>query len=131
MRGVRAGRRSHVAPSIVSSRASRAVLCERCFCADRPLTRLRGLLGRRGLERGEGLLIRPTGAVHTWFMRFPIDVVFLDSELRVVGVAADLGPWRAAARRRARAVLELRAGECRRRGIEVGDELELVEAPAG
>jgi uncharacterized protein len=124
-------RGSRAKSSIVSSRLSGAVLCERCVVADRPLARLRGLLGRKRLEPDEGLLVRPAGAVHTCFMRFAIDAVFLDSELRVVGVVPDLPPWRAAARRRARAVLELPAGECRRRGIEVGDELELAQAPAG
>ena len=78
----------------------------RCSVADSPLPRLKGLLGRSGLDGGEGLLIRPTSAVHTWFMRFPIDVVFLDGELRVLRIVSGLKPWRAAARRRAKVVLE-------------------------
>jgi hypothetical protein len=106
-----------------------AVVCERCVVADRPLARLRGLLGRRELPAGEGLLLRPAGAVHTSFMRFPIDVVFLDRELTVVGVVDGLDPWRAAGRRGARAVLELAAGERARRSIAPGDRLALV--PAG
>jgi len=96
--------------------------------ADSPLTRLRGLLGRRGLEPGEGLLIRPTGSIHTCFMRFPIDAVFLDREGCVVGVASGVRPWRAAARRRARAVLELGAGQAVARGVAVGDRI-VLEAP--
>ena len=56
------------------------VVCERCLVADSPWSRMRGLLGRRGLESGEGLLLRPTGSVHTFFMRFPIDAVFLSRE---------------------------------------------------
>jgi hypothetical protein len=58
-------------------------------------------------------------------MRFPIDVVFLDRDLRVVGVASELAPWRAAGRRGARAALELAAGEAARRGVAEGDRLEL------
>jgi uncharacterized membrane protein (UPF0127 family) len=104
------------------------VVCERCTLADNPLTRLKGLLGRRGLPAGEGLLLRPTGAVHTLFMRFPIDVVFLDTELRVIDVVAELRPWRAAGRRGTRAVLELAAGECGRRGIRAGDRLRVADA---
>ena len=96
---------------------------QRCALADGFFTRLRGLLGRRALERGEGLLLSPSSSVHTFFMRFPIDVVFLDRALQVVGVAADVPPWRLAGRRGARHVLELPAGEARARGIRVGERL--------
>ena len=102
------------------------VVCEQCVVADRPHTRLRGLLGRRDLPAGEGLLLRPSPSVHTWFMRFPIDVVFLDADLRVLGVVPEVGPWRMAARRGARAVLELPSGEAARRSLAPGDRLELV-----
>ena len=98
-------------------------VCERCVLADGPLTRMRGLLGRRALPSGEGLLLRPAGSIHTLFMRFPIDAVFLDGERRVVKVVAGLRPWRAAAGRGARAVLELPAGEAGRRGVRAGDLL--------
>jgi len=87
---------------LVARRADGSVACPRCRVADRPLARLRGLLGRAALEPGEGLLITPTGSVHTCFMRFPIDVVFLDRDGAVLGVRADLRPWRASGRRGAR-----------------------------
>jgi uncharacterized protein len=100
-----------------------------CLCvselADRPLPRMRGLIGRRGLPAGEGMLLRPAPSIHTAFMRFPIDALFLDRDLRVLDIRESLPPWRAAAKHRARAVLELAAGECARRGVEVGDRLEL------
>lgn len=102
-------------------------VCERCVVADNPLTRLRGLLGRRELRAGEGLLLRPSPSIHTWFMRFPIDAVFCDKELRVVGVAADLAPWRFAGRLHARATIELAAGEAAHRGVVAGTRLRLVE----
>ena len=101
-------------------------VADRCEIAETPRSRLKGLLGRSRLERGEALLIRPTWSVHTFFMRFPIDVVFVDRRLRVVAVAPHLRPWRAAARRRAHAVLELAAGEAARRGLETGTSLRLV-----
>ena len=107
-------------------RADGAVVCERCSLADSPLTRLRGLLGRNGLETGEGLLLRPASSIHTFFMRFPIDAVFLDRALVVVGIAGAVEPWRAATRRGAKAVLELPAGESFRRGLAVGDQLTLA-----
>jgi uncharacterized membrane protein (UPF0127 family) len=106
-------------------RADGQVVCEQCVVADSPLARMRGLLGRNALSRDEGVLLRPAGSIHTAFMRFPIDAVFLDRELRVVHVAQDVRPWRAAAARGARAVLELRAGEAARRGVEPGDLLRL------
>jgi uncharacterized protein len=102
------------------------IVCERCTVAENPLTRLRGLLGREGLEPGEGLLLRPASAVHTYFMRFPIDVVFLDRALVVLGISDAVDPWRATSRRGAKAVLELPAGESSRRGLAVGDQLTLA-----
>ena len=85
--------------------------------------RMRGLLGRDALEHGHGLLIPKTGSVHMFFMRFPIDAVFLDKELRVRRVVADLQPWRIAASRGARSVLELPAGAAAAAGIGVGRRL--------
>jgi uncharacterized protein len=100
-----------------------------CVCvgelADRPLRRMRGLIGRRGLPAGEGLLVSPAPAIHTAFMRFPIDALFLDRDLRVLDIVEQLPPWRVAAKSRAHAVLELSAGESARRGVAVGDRLEL------
>ena len=104
------------------------VICERCLVADGPLVRMRGLLGRRDLRPEEGILLQPASSVHTWFMRFPIDVVFLDRDMSVVRVVPRLGPWRLASRRRAAAVLELAAGESERRGIEVGHRLSWASA---
>ena len=108
---------------LILRRDDGTVVCERVTLADRPLARLRGLLGRDGLDSGEGLMLRPASAVHTYFMRFPIDVVFLDRALVVLGIADEVDPWRAASRRGAKAVLELPAGESSRRGLTVGDQL--------
>jgi len=88
---------------------------------------MRGLLGRKSLPGGEGILLRPASSVHTALMRFPIDAVFLDEDGRVLKVAANLKPWRAAGCRGARAVLELSAGESERRGVRPGDRV----VPAG
>ncbi|MDQ4030583.1 MAG: DUF192 domain-containing protein [Actinomycetota bacterium] len=102
-----------------------SVVCERCKLADSAPARLRGLLGRKSLPPDEGVLLRPAGSVHTAFMRFSIDVVFLDRELAVLDVVHELAPWRAAARRGAKAVLELAAGEAARRTLVAGDRLAL------
>jgi uncharacterized membrane protein (UPF0127 family) len=63
-----------------------------------------------------------------FFMRFPIDAVFLDRELRVLRVAADVKPWRVASKRGAKSVLELPAGRCARVGVCEGDVLTLADA---
>ena len=99
------------------------VVCERCLVAARPLRRMRGLLGRRHLPQGEGILLRPAGSIHTFFMRFSIDAVFLNENGDVLGIAAGVKPWRVAVCKRARSVLELAAGESERRGLEVGQKL--------
>ena len=95
--------------------------------ADRPLPRMMGLMGKHGLPAGEGLLLSPAPGIHTAFMRFPIDALFLDADMRVVDIVERMRPWRMASRRRARAVLELAAGECARRGVRIGDRLGLHE----
>jgi uncharacterized protein len=119
--------RSHVK---VVVRGGGEAVCEQCGIAETSLTRLKGLLGRARLRPDEGLLIRPTFAIHTCFMRFPIDAVFLDRHLVVVGLERGLRPWRVAGRRGAKAVLELAAGETQRRGVQIGDRLRLAEARA-
>lgn len=96
---------------------------ERCAIADKPWSRMRGLLGWRALPQGEGILLRPASSVHMFFMRFAIDVVWLDRDLRVLDVTRNLRPWRMAARREARAALELAAGESERVGLRAGDRL--------
>lgn len=55
--------------------------------------RTRGLIGRRGLDRGTGMLILRCNAIHTFFMRFPIDAVFLDGNDQIVKVVRDIRPW--------------------------------------
>jgi uncharacterized protein len=91
---------------------------------------MRGLLGRDQLERGEGLLLRPASSIHTFFMRFPIDAVWLDRDLQVVGVTHDVAPWGTAAQRGAKAVLELPAGEAAALGLEAGERLFLKRPAA-
>ena len=83
--------------------------------------RFRGLMLTAALPPGTGLLFPRTSSVHTHFMRYAIDVVFLDDEQRVVRIATGLRPWRFAAAKRAGAVLELAAGECARLGLSEGD----------
>ena len=98
----------------------------RCRVASSFASRFRGLMGVAQLPPGTGLLLPRTSSVHTHFMRFPIDVVFLDSERSVVSIVPALRPWRFAKAKAADSVLELAAGECDRLGLTVG--ATLVEA---
>jgi uncharacterized protein len=113
-------------PQVALANDDGNVVCEHCLLAETALARLRGLLGRSSLPSGEGMLLRPASSIHTAFMRFPIDAVFVDREDRVVKVAAELPPWRMAACKGARAVLELPAGEAQRRGLRPGVSLTQV-----
>ncbi len=89
-------------------------------------TRLRGLLGYRRLNPGEGMFISPCRGVHTFFMRFPIDVVYVDQQGKVVGLAPELPPTRLGpVVRRAQFVLELPAGTITRTATVVGDQIDV------
>lgn len=91
-----------------------------------PWTRMVGLLGRASLGDGEGLWITPCPAVHTFLMRFPIDVLFLDRDGHVIRLAADLRPYRWAwGGRHAHTALELPAGTIAATGTRIGDRLTL------
>ncbi len=105
------------------------VVCEQVVVADRARRRMRGLLGRRSLPPGEGMLLQPSPSIHTAFMRFPIDVVFMDRNLRVIKLVEHLPPWHTASAMEGRSTLELSAGEIVRRRVQVGDQL-LTVAPS-
>jgi uncharacterized membrane protein (UPF0127 family) len=89
-----------------------------------------GLMFRKGLAEGEALLIDPCSSVHTFFMRFPIDVLFLDKEGRVVKIAAGLKPYRAALGKGCKRVLEMAAGGAAGAGVQVGDQLTFADSDA-
>jgi uncharacterized protein len=116
--------------TVTLERQDGSTVCERCLLAETPLSRLRGLLGRAGLERGEGILLRPASSIHMWFMRFAIDAVFLDPEGNVLRVVERLRPWRMAGCLGAKAVIELPAGECERVRLAAGDRVVVRPAAA-
>lgn len=101
-----------------------AVVGTRIRLADKAFTRMVGLLRTKNLEPGCGLLIEPSSGIHTFGMRFPIDVVSLDAQMRVLGTWQKLGPWRfAAIHWKTRKVLELPAGTIQTSRIEPKDQL--------
>lgn len=103
------------------------VLANDVAVADTVLTRLVGLLGKSCLPSGKGLLITPCKGVHTFGMRFPIDVLFISASRRVVAAASNLEPNRVTRLYKDSAsVLELPAGVIEATGTIIGDEVEFV-----
>ena len=108
-------------------RTSGSTIGTQITIADTSLTRLAGLLGKRQLNAGCGLLIRPSRGIHTFGMLFSIDAVALSKDLRVVKLWPRLAPFRVTSlQRKAHSILELPAGQIRHCRIKVGDQLELV-----
>jgi uncharacterized membrane protein (UPF0127 family) len=91
-------------------------------------SRKKGLLGVDGLPSGAGLWIAPCEAIHTFGMRMPIDVIFLDRELRVCKLACGVRPWRLSISLKAHSVLELEAGAIARSNTHLGDRLRFHAA---
>jgi len=92
--------------------------------------RRKGLLGRDGFGSSCALILAPCAAIHTMFMRFEIDAVFVDDDGRAVKVVRKLAPWRIAADPTAHAVVEMPAGSLDEADVAVGDRLYLL-APGG
>ncbi len=106
-------------------------VANRARVADRICSRLLGLMWRRRFGPEDALALSPVGSVHTFFMRMPIDVIFLDGAGMVLGVRRSLPPWRiAAGGTRARQTLELPGGTVRRLRLQPGDHLEFEPVPA-
>lgn len=121
---------SRQSPRDVSNEPMRVLLAERDVVvaeklrvALNPWTRLRGLLGTAQLDWDEGLLIRPCASVHTFFMRYPIDLVFLAEGGEVVGLRQALPPWRITPYFPALCTLELAAGRVEAVGLEMGERV--------
>lgn len=117
------------------NRTRATILCARLEDAGGLAGQSRGLLGRDGLEPGQGMLFvrgrfEPFMWMHMFFMRFPINVVFLDREGRVIRINHQLKPWRVSSIVfGARSALELAAGAAARSGTMVGDRVTFEETP--
>ena len=104
------------------------VVAEQLEAAFDSRSRKQGLLGREGLDDGRALVIAPCGGVHTFFMRFPIDVLFVGRDGRVRKVKPAVAPWRLALGLGAFAVVEGAPGMIERSGTRPGDQVALREA---
>ncbi len=115
----------------VINRARGTVLAEQAESARTWWTRGKGLLGRKCLPIGGGLIIEPCSSIHTWFMAFPIDVAFVAADGRVVRTAPALAPWRfGPLARGVRYVVELPVGALATSGTVADDYLDILSEEA-
>ena len=123
------GSEAKPAPRMKVSNLTRQTLLAHCAeVADRGATRRKGLLGRTGLSAGEGLWIIPCESVHTFFMKFPIDLVYLDRSKLVKKVTSNVPPWRLSACLSAHSIIELPAGTIHSTKTVPGDQLDFSHA---
>lgn len=113
---------------IIKNTSKNTVPAEECLVADSFFSRFMGLMGKKTLKPGAGLLIIPCNSIHMLFMRFPIDAVFLGSKNEIVYIIKGLKPWRLSPLiKKAHSVLELPAGAAEASLTEVGDKLEFAK----
>ena len=106
-----------------------AVLADAASVADSSESRRTGLLKHTSLAAGDGLWIVPCESVHSFFMKFTIDVLYLDKKHKIKKIRPEMVPWRASACLTAHSVLELPAGTIEKTGTAVGDQLEIKNLP--
>ena len=114
------------APWTLRNARSGLVLADRLEPAFDSTARRRGLLGRQGLDAGAALIIAPCNSIHTFFMKFAIDVVFVSRDGQVTKLRTALQPWRVGISWKSFAVIELSAGTIARAETRVGDVLQVV-----
>lgn len=104
------------------------VVCSQCLFCNSALFRLKGLLGKAGLGAEEGIWLKPCNSIHMFFMKFPIDALFLDKDLRIVKIYHSIQPWRISSLIfKASSVVEIQAGRAKLLNLEVGDQLNFHE----
>ena len=103
----------------------RKTIADHCVLAVSFWWRLRGLMFRRGFGPFDALWLAPTSDIHMFWVWFPIDLIWLDADLNVVGLKKGVKPWRLASCRQAMSVLETPTGVIERCGVQVGDRITL------
>ena len=125
-------RRHPISPVVrlqISNLTRQTVLATSAEVADNSARRNKGLLGRTRLGAGEGMWIVPGEAIHTFGMRFAIDLAYLDRNRRIRKVRSHVAPWRVSACLSAHSVLELPSGTIHGTKTQVGDELLMIPVP--
>ena len=110
---------------VIVNERNGVVVASKATFANNPWSRMKGLLGKSGLDPGEALIIRPCSSVHTAFMRFPIDVIFVDRTGKVLKIARRVAPFRFAGARRAHDTIEMAAGSLDDVELAIGDTIRI------
>lgn len=113
---------------IVNTRSGK-VVASRLLTAFDSESRRKGLLAQGSLPPSTAMIIAPTNAIHTFFMKFPIDIAFVSKSGRILKIRSSVPAWRMTASLRAFAVLEMAAGSLDTSDTKVGDELIVRTAP--
>ena len=102
------------------------IIADRVHVADKLYSRLKGLIGTRGMQSGEAMVLIPCNSVHTWFMKYPIDVIITDREGMILRIREGLTPWKFGPwASKGRMAIELPQGTINRHKIQVGERLIL------
>ncbi len=114
---------------IVGNITNNKILAVDARIADTFFNRLKGLLGSKNLDQGQGLIIRPCNSIHTIGMKYDIDVIFIDERDYVVKISKAIRAGRFAVCQKSAYVLELPAGTISRTGTKVGDKISISDNP--
>lgn len=110
----------------ITNTTKETILADNCKIADTFFTRFMGLMGKDGLSKRSGLLITPCNSIHMFFMKFPLDVVFIDTNYKVVHLEENIVPWRVSKIIwESASVIELPIGTIKESRTEIGDILYL------
>ncbi len=102
------------------------ILAQTVYIADTPIKRMKGLIGFKSLKTSEAMLIKPCNSIHTFFMRFPIDLLFIDKDNIIIKAMSDIKPYRFSPLYLfSRAVIELSSGTIRNTGTKEGDQISI------
>jgi uncharacterized membrane protein (UPF0127 family) len=106
------------------------IIVQKCNIANTFFKRLKGLLGKKDFPENEGLYIPKCNSIHMFFMKFPIDVLFLDQNKQIVFLLEDFSPWKIKSPvKKAIATLELPSGTIKKHSLKVGDNIDFIETP--
>ena len=112
----------------ISNKTKGTLLAEEVVLADRFFLRIKGLLGKKDMKMGQALIIKPCDSIHTFFMRFAIDVIFIDRQNKVDLAIQCLKPWRLSPICwKSKFVIELPSGVIRESRTEKGDEIAITD----
>ncbi|MFN8671140.1 MAG: DUF192 domain-containing protein [Candidatus Sericytochromatia bacterium] len=111
----------------IINKKNQSIIGDKIGYANNPLSRFIGLMNRKELQENEGLLLTPCNSIHMFFMKIPLDVVFIDRKDKIVKTIENIKPWKISpVVFKAQSVLELPVGHIKKYDLQENDNLELV-----